>query len=41
MAEDAVLLNSGVYIYDDESKAAFFYVTPGIMNIHSLTNFNA
>jgi len=41
MAEDAVLLNSGVYIYDDESKAAFFYVTPGIMNIHCLTNFEA
>lgn len=41
MTEDAVLLNSGVYIYDDESKATFFYVTPGIMNIHCLTNFDA
>lgn len=41
MTEDAVLLNSGVYIYDDESKAAFFYVTPGIMNIHCLTDFKA
>lgn len=39
MTEDAVLLNSGVYIYDDESKATFFYVTPGIMNIHCLTDF--
>lgn len=39
MAEDAVLLNSGVYIYDDESKAAFFYATPGVMNIHCLTDF--
>jgi hypothetical protein len=41
MTEDAVLLNSGVYIYDDESKATFFYVTPGIMNIHCLTDFDA
>ncbi len=39
MTEDAVILNSGVYIYNDESKAAFFYVTPGIMNIHCLTDF--
>lgn len=41
MTEDAVLLNSGVYIYDDESKATFFYVTPGIMNIHCLIDFGA
>lgn len=41
MTEDAVLLNSGVYIYDNESKATFFYVTPGIMNIHCLTDFDA
>jgi hypothetical protein len=41
LTEDAVLLNSGVYIYDDESKAAFFYATPGIMNIHCLTYFEA
>ena len=39
MTEDAVLLNSGVYIYDEESKSTFFYVTPGIMNIHCLTDF--
>jgi hypothetical protein len=41
MSEEAVLLNSGVYIYDEESKATFFYVTPGIMNIHCLTVFEA
>ena len=41
MAEEAVLLNSGVYICDDESKAAFFYSTNGIMNIHCLTDFEA
>jgi len=41
MAEDAVLLNSGVYIYDDEFNASFFYTTPGIMNIHCLTTFRA
>lgn len=39
MADEAVLLNSGVYIYDGESKASFFYATPGIMNIHCLANF--
>lgn len=40
MTEEAVLLNSGVYIYDDIFKAAFFYATPGIMNIHCLSDFN-
>lgn len=41
MSEDAVLLNSGLYICDDASKASFFYATQGIMNIHCLTSFRA
>ncbi|OSQ27342.1 hypothetical protein [Thalassospira sp. MCCC 1A03138] len=38
--EDAVVLNSGIYIYDDESASAYFYVTPGTMNIHCITHLN-
>jgi hypothetical protein len=40
MSEDAILLNSGVYIFDEESRGSYFYPTQGIMNIHCLTNLN-
>ncbi|MDO8652472.1 MAG: hypothetical protein Q7R66_09805 [Undibacterium sp.] len=39
MTEDAVVLNSGVYIFDEESMGTYFYPTPGIMNIHCLASF--
>ena len=39
--EDAIVLNSGVYIFDEVSRGTYFYPTPGIMNIHCLTNLSA
>lgn len=40
MTDEAILLNSGIYIFDEESKGTYFYPTSGIMNIHCLTNLS-
>jgi hypothetical protein len=41
LSEDAIVLNSGVYIFDEESRGSYFYPTPGIMNIHCLTHLSS
>lgn len=38
ISDEAILLNSGIYVYDEESRGSYFYPTQGIMNIHCLAN---
>jgi Domain of unknown function (DUF4915) len=40
LSEDAIVLNSGVYIFDEQTRGSYFYPTPGIMNVHCLTNLS-
>lgn len=39
--DETIVLNSGVYIFDEQSRGSYFYPTPEIMNIHCLANYVA